>query len=527
MPQPYHEQHAEAVRRRGRRYLAEARPGRFGLLTTVYSGTDAALFRQTAGCLLSQTLAFDQWVILAHGPITDALDSALKELEADPRIQLLREPVNLGIMGGMRRCLAAAETEYVVPVDADDLLTLDALQVLSAEIDRQGSPAMLYSDEDLLVDGVPVHPYWRPDWDPVLNLASSYVWHLCCIRRDAAIEAGLYTDPGATWCHDWDTCFRLSRASTPVHVREVLYHWRQHPASTTNTTDGPSEGSRQSTRHLLERFVSQLPEPSLYVIDDFPIYRGAPEWYVVRRPHASPPVAVVGLNGPPAIAAAVPAARTVTLSPPGRSRPSGLIFWRRSPDATGLTVGDLSDALQTVEEPHVLLFGGGVVATGDAWWWEAVKLFECHPEVAVVCGDLTDGKRAVLRGIEVLDEAGRLARPTFRQAAGSAGPYALWLKPQCVDSAATDLCFVETALLGRTLAALARETPLVGLGMRLARQARAEGRVTAYSPLISAELAGPSVDGAAGEVGALAERLLDLNAVRQAAGARSQLARYA
>ena len=61
--------------------------------------------------------------------------------------------------------------------------------------------------------------------DPVLNLASSYIWHLCCIRRDAALREGLYTDPGATWCHDWDTSFRIARSGeAPLHVPEVLYH---------------------------------------------------------------------------------------------------------------------------------------------------------------------------------------------------------------------------------------------------------------------------------------------------------------
>ena len=96
------------------------RPGRFGILTTVYIRTDAELLRATAASLFAQSVPFDAWIILAHGPIAPETDAALGEIARDPRVTMLREPVNLGIVGGMRLCLEQARTEYVVPMDADD-----------------------------------------------------------------------------------------------------------------------------------------------------------------------------------------------------------------------------------------------------------------------------------------------------------------------------------------------------------------------------------------------------------------------
>ena len=64
---------------------------------------------------------------------------------------------------------------------------------------------MIFSDEDALVEGKPVSPYLRAAFDPVLNLDSSYIWHLCAINRQRAVSLGLYSDPGATWCDDWDS----------------------------------------------------------------------------------------------------------------------------------------------------------------------------------------------------------------------------------------------------------------------------------------------------------------------------------
>jgi hypothetical protein len=523
MDTSYAERLEAVIRARATRFTAAIRPGRFGILTTVYVKTDAALFRETAACLFAQTTPFDSWVILAHGPIPADLEETLQELQGDPRVRILRREVNLGIMGGMQLCLAEADTDYVVPMDADDLLTSDALQVLSAEIDRLGAPAFLYSDEDLLIDGQPQAPYLRPDWDPVLNLVSSYIWHLCCLRRDAALEAGLYTDAGATWCHDWDTAFRLSRRELPAHVPEVLYHWRQHPASSTNTSDGPNEGSRQSTRHLLQRFISALPNPDLYHVGETPIFRGAPEWHVFRRAELSPPVLEIviedGTSMPPG---STPATRRLRL-PARRSWLKRLL----DPAArAGATVGELQQALSSASEPYVLLLGEGVRPVGEQWWWEAVKLFECHPEVAVVTGLLTDGSGKVLRGLEVLDEGGRLVQPQLGQPVEAGGPWVLWLKAQCVDAACTDFCFVETRLLREVLEALPANTTISGLGLRLAAHAARLGRLCAWSPMVRAVAHGRATDGPAETVPALAESVLDTIPVVWASGRRSRLAHY-
>src|SRR5204863_9179756 len=151
-------------------------------------------------------------------------------------------------IAGMRKCLEVAEGEYVIPFDADDVLVRDALETLSEEIANSAGPSFLYSDEDMLVDDLPTAPYLRPDWDPVLNLCTSYAFHLCAFRRHDALELGVYTDSAVEWCHDWDTITRFADSGHgPVHVSEILYHWRTHRASSTNRPR-PYEGSLESQR---------------------------------------------------------------------------------------------------------------------------------------------------------------------------------------------------------------------------------------------------------------------------------------
>ena len=117
------------------------------------------------------------------------------------------------------------------PVDADDLVEEDALEVLEAVL--AGTPAdFAYSDEDILSDDGALARYSRPDFDPVLNLETSYIWHLCAFRRERALELGVYSNRGAEFCHDWDTVIRFAadRASI-IHIPHVLYRWRTHAVS--------------------------------------------------------------------------------------------------------------------------------------------------------------------------------------------------------------------------------------------------------------------------------------------------------
>lgn len=491
----YAEWLSRTVSIRAARYPLAVSAPKFSMLTTVYERTDAALFAETAACLFDQTLPFHEWVVLAHGPTSPALDAVLTELEARSTFRLVRLPENLGIAGGMRVCLDAATGDYIIPMDADDLLTRDALQVLSAVIERQARPAFLYSDEDILVDGVPVAPYWRPEWDPVLNLASSYIWHLCCIRRDVALDLELYTDAGATWCHDWDTVFRIANAGhRPLHIAEVLYHWRQHPASSTNRPD-PESGSRASQRHLLRLHVGRQANPDHYEIQDFPIFRGADEWYILRRPIESPPVAGVALGDDAVLPHGLPFA--------------GRHLCRLEPSTPARSdLQPLRWLLDEVRAPHVLVMSGAVHPVGDDWWWEAVKLFELHPEIALVGGQLVDESDHILRGGDVFDSGGQALCPQGGKTANDPGPFALALKPHCVGAVPTDFFLADTEFLRISLAAFPADARLAGLGLRLGAEAQRRARLVAFSPLIKAVVRGDLIDGSPERLGELGRACL-------------------
>ncbi|MEO8519716.1 MAG: glycosyltransferase [Acidobacteriota bacterium] len=472
----YREGLAGTLWARRRTYALPARVPSLSILTTLYSGTDAPLFAETAASLLRQTLPFGEWIVLAHGPVSAALAAALERLEGTPRVRVLRLPENLGIMGGMRTCLLAAAGDYVIPVDGDDLLMDDALQIVASVAGNSDSaPMLIYSDEDVLDNGGPRSPYIRPDFDPVLNFDSSYIWHLCAIRRDAALAEGLYSDAAMEFCHDWDSVTRIAAIEPPSHVPEVLYHWRHHEASHTNRAT-QHVGSIDSTRRLLERRASQLPHPSLFEVAEFPVFRGAREWYLRRKPIEPPPIAVI-----------VTAARE-----PG---PEPMHAWlERSayPFAAVLSAANAAEEAAILRElasaggvQYVAVVAAEIEPGGDEWIWEAIRLFECHPEVAMCGGRLVDRTQTVVRSCGVLDERGALIEPFAGLAALDPGPFALALKPHLVAAVPEPLYVVATANLPLPLPD-GRHPDRRAL--RLAADAWSSGRTVAYTPLIEARI---------------------------------------
>ena len=207
----------------------------------------------------------------------------------------------------MRYCLAQAGADYIVPLDADDLLTPDALRIFAHSILHYHRPSFLYSDEDHFVEGRPASPFFRPDWDPVLALSCSYVWHLCAMHRDRAIELQVYGDDNANWCHDWDSLLRFFQADDKiVHVPEILHHWRAHAASSTNRPN-PESGSLKSQRYVLDRYIRTRLDPRLFEVQEFPLFRGATEYWLRRRREQAAPIDVVILGAERIAALRLPA----------------------------------------------------------------------------------------------------------------------------------------------------------------------------------------------------------------------------
>lgn len=442
---PYADWLERDLQQRAARYPAPTQDVGLSIVTPVYHGSDLELLDVLANAITAQSMSALEWLLVVNGPMTQSSMELIRSRAAGEwKARLIVEPQPIGIVASLRLGLEAAQGEYLVPVDADDLITPDAVQILAHEINRLGRPDLVYTDEDLLVDSKPASPYLRAAFDPVLSLDNSTIWHLCAMKRDAALAANVYGDAAANWCQDWDAVSRIFGSGGRIaHVPEVLYHWRQHAGSTTNNAQGDLR-SLDSVRHILERHIARTAAPQRFYVAEWPDNRGARELYIARRPDSLPQ-----------------------------------FVW----------IGDVAmgEAFRCNEDAILMFAANGVLIESQQVFVEVARLLELHPHVGVV-GGLVEGKDGVVvDSCYMVNSTGMLESPWLGQPASHGGPYALALKTQSVATTGNSLAFFRISALKRAgawpLAAYEVSSDTI---MQLCGRLAANGWIAAFSPLVRA-----------------------------------------
>jgi hypothetical protein len=448
------EEAALLARRVATRPLTQV-PG-IALLTLVYKGSLADQFRACAASACAQTVPFAEWIILENGPVSADLAEALGELAGDSRIRRYRsEP--LGIIGGLRYCLERATADYVMPSDGDDVLAVDALEQVAVVLLDDARPTFVFSDEDILTERGLEHPLRRTRFDPVLNSADSYIWHACTFHRERALELGVYGDRGAEYCQDWDSVTRFAASGEVIlHVPHVLYHWRAHARSSSNSGQ-LNAGSVASVRHMLEQTVARQREPGLYSVAPFPLHRGIEQLAILRRPTSPLRLALVSLDG--------------AADRPGLPESFRDVIVEH---------GGIAD-LDAVSSAYVVFLAGDIEPLGDGGCWEAMRLWEMHEDVALIGGRIVDERNTVVRACT---PAVGSWSPLGMQRTDP-GPFAIALKPQTALDVPEGFFYCRTDLLRRALDGGVDRSLLA---THLSELARERGLRIAYSPLIEGRI---------------------------------------
>ena len=463
---------------RRRRQSVRQQTGLLSFVTTVWN-TDPDFIRELADSVLNQDGGTQfEWLVLDNGSTNPGTVARLAELAASPCVRLVRVEENLGIISGMRWCLENASGRYILPLDSDDVLQPDCVNVITQHIIECGFPQCLYTDEDKLRDGVPCDPYFKPDWDPLLFAHSCYIAHLCAIDRLLALELGAYTDPRAEGCHDWDTFTRFALAGvTPSHVPEILYSWRMHPASTAQNIDSKPY-VYDSQKSIVERWARAPSVDAEYRVELSPLFNGGPDWRI-RRSSASPrPLISVTLSE-----------SVNTPSPDLELAGYPLTASVARPRATPLSALDDIAAAAARDKALVHLVWDQLRIRPFDWAWEALTLMELWPDTVMVGGRIFGPRGQLVAGAGVL-VAGRGADcPDIGRYETDPGYFAQMWKPHSADVVSCQHAVIDGAFLLDAVAALeGQPVSLPMLGQWLGAVARKAGKRVAYSPFLTGDV---------------------------------------
>jgi hypothetical protein len=449
----------QRLRERGAEATAAREPGLFALLTLLDKHRPA-FFDELAWSVSAQDFGDFEWIILARGASPELRDR-LELIRGDARVRVIHaEPGDVVL--GWRQALEQARGRYVLPVQAEDRLYPDALGVVAGWLQEHNYPPIAYSDEDQLPpEGVPTHPFCKPDWDPLLVYSGGYAAHLAVLDRRLAMQMGAFTDEAAGGCAVWDACCRfIARGHEPAHIPEILYSRRvATPCCGLRAAAEDVEAAYYVVRQHLRR--QRLAEKLNVRANPLPGWTGL--WRLAwQRTRRDEPIPIVRLTE---------------------------------------SVDELQANLQSLTAHPFLALQTpqAQVLTAD-WADEARALLAALPDAVCVSGCVLDGGDHVLSAGEYFGLDGLVASPYQGRAYGAALGHGRALCQQTVGAPSRDFFIVEADFLRDLLKERANELALSLVHAWVGAEARARGFRVAYSPhliarRLGAETVRPSVEG--------------------------------
>jgi GT2 family glycosyltransferase len=179
---------------------------------------------------------YDRWELLVapDEPVPSEVDGVVERYVAtDSRIRVVGPPREEPDTVPAQRAALQAQGEWVLRIDAGDLLRPDALHRIVAHLAAHGDADIVYGDEDRRSpDGDLERPEFKPDWSPEYLLSRDYLGRPTAVRRSLLLAVGGWQAGFEPAEEDHDLHLRaVEQARHVAHVAGVLYTRRPQPPS--------------------------------------------------------------------------------------------------------------------------------------------------------------------------------------------------------------------------------------------------------------------------------------------------------
>ena len=209
---------------------------------------------------------YPHWELcIADDASTNAeLIATLKEYEkADGRIRVYFRKENGHIALCSNSALQRASGDFMVLLDHDDVLPVQALSRLAEAIEAHPDVEMIYTDEDKISEtGHHIgEPYLKGEWDLDLFLGHNFFNHLGCFRLSSVRELGGFrTDFAGSQDYDLVLRMMLKKGEQHIlHIPEILYHWRAIVGSVADEMDAKPYATLAARRAIQDFLNAKYP----------------------------------------------------------------------------------------------------------------------------------------------------------------------------------------------------------------------------------------------------------------------------
>lgn len=223
---------------------------KISLLVPIYN-TSAFFLGELFASVVRQT--YDRWELCLVDGGSDqpkTLATVQEWISREARIRFEQLGQNFGVSENTNRALKLATGDFIACVDSDDLIEPFALYEVARAINNFPDGDIFYSDEDRWTEkGKRERPFFKPEWSPELLYGSMYIGHLTAYRRALVDQVGGFFRKEFEMSGDYDFALRATERTRAIHhIPHVLYHWREHPAS--SSTGGKPEARKTNLAAL-------------------------------------------------------------------------------------------------------------------------------------------------------------------------------------------------------------------------------------------------------------------------------------
>jgi len=181
---------------------------------------------------LAQTWDNIEVVVVDDGS-TDEIKEVLSQYADEKVVKVVRQE-HKGLAAARNAGIAAASGEYILPLDADDVLHPEAVERLFRALEERDGKGVAYSDFWIFGEGVRPGTFQLPDYDFRQLLRKNLMAATALFPKRAWAEAGGYKEEMSRlggW-EDYEFWINLGKLGyCGVHVPEPLFGYRQHRGS--------------------------------------------------------------------------------------------------------------------------------------------------------------------------------------------------------------------------------------------------------------------------------------------------------
>ncbi|HXF30979.1 MAG TPA: glycosyltransferase [Solirubrobacterales bacterium] len=226
-------------------------PPTFGVTIAAYEA--AATIAEAVDSVLAQTYPAAEIIVCDDGSTDGTAEVLARYGDA---VTVIRQE-NRGVAAARNVAIAAARSEFVVNLDADDLFLPNRLELMAAALTDRPDLEVLTTDATLEVDGRPLRRNFGPDFRYAVDDRRLAIIDRCWVgvdwatRREVMLAYGGY-DEAIRTAEDWELAIRLVLGGVRFGlVPEPLVRYRLLPGSLSNQGVALLEGQLQALEKTL------------------------------------------------------------------------------------------------------------------------------------------------------------------------------------------------------------------------------------------------------------------------------------